>query len=122
MLTPPHNAVVVSPATTIAHVLMVSAFRALAGMFGVLWIAGMGASPILIPGILACLACMKAGWSLDPRMARIGLCLSSAMWVGAAAAVLNTHPTHDAVFLAAAIASFAVTDMMMATMRIEQVP
>jgi hypothetical protein len=119
---PPHDAVIVSPAATLGHILIVSACRALLGMGVVLWIVGKGALPIVVPGVAAFVTCVRGGWDMDARMARLGLCLSSSMWVGAAAAVVAQYPSKEAIFLAAAITSFALTDVMLATMRMERVP
>jgi hypothetical protein len=116
----PHDAVVVSPAATLEHILWFSALRALVGMVAVLWIVGIGAIPVVLPGLAATITCARAGWSLDPKLARLGLCLSGSMWVGAAVAVLTQGPSGHEAFLAAGIAAFAVTDVMLSTMRMER--
>ena len=113
------DAIVVSPASTLRHMLLVSAFRSLIGMCAVIWIVGVGALPIVVPGVAAFIVCARASHGLRTRLFRLGLCLSSSMWIGASAAIVVHSPTAHAIFLAISLSAFAVTDVMLATMRME---
>lgn len=115
-----NDAVVVSPLSTLRHILMVSVFRALIGMIITIWLIGLEATPILIPGLTAVAAHIKASQTLDTRLYRLGLCLSSSMWIGSASAFVYQYSSGPFIFLAAVITSFAVADIMLSTMRMEK--
>lgn len=115
------KAVIVSPVSTLRHILMVSVFRALIGMIVTVWLIGPEAAPILIPGVTAAIAHLRAGRTLSTQLYRLGLCLSSSMWIGAAAAFVYHDTTGASIFLAAVITTFAVTDIMLSTMRMERI-
>lgn len=122
MQQPHHDSVIVSPASTLRHILLLASIRAAVGMVCVIAIAGVGALPVVLPGIPAAVACFMGWRTLSMKMVRLGLCLSSAMWIGTAAAVVAHNHTVHSTFLAGSIALFAVADAMFSTMRVERVP
>lgn len=111
-----------SPASTLRRILLLASFRAVFGMVAVVALVGPGALPILIPGIPAVFCCYKAWRHLEIKATRFGLCLSSAMWLGTAAAVVAHDRTPESIVLSGAIAFFAFADTMFSTMRVERVP
>lgn len=116
------DAVAVSPAGILGFLLIVAGFRCLLGLVGVLYLIGASGFPLIIPGLLAFVVCIRAGWTLKSVLMRRGLCLSASMWIGSAAAVVAHDTFAHSVFLALTICSFAATDIMLSSMRMEKLP
>jgi hypothetical protein len=101
--------------------LWISALRSAIGMTATILLVGNGALPLLLPGVAAIVYFIKGSFEPKSRDSRVGLCLSSSMWVGSAAALVCHETTQHSIFFAAVITSFAVTDIMLASMRLESV-
>lgn len=112
------SSVLVSPVRTLAIIMALTGARAAAGAAISIAMFGIPALPLLIPGIPAIVASALAARKFNSFYARLGLCMSAAMWVGVVTAIVENSHSESTVFLAGAVASFAVADVLFGTMSV----